>query len=45
MEERLTWDEIGDYEAANYKKGFDFRRTTEGEFNGITGSDIVISVD
>lgn len=40
-----TDDEIGDYQADNFRKGYDFVRTTEGAFNGITGSDIVISVD
>ena len=40
-----TDEEIGDYQADNFRKGYDFRRTTEGAFNGITGSDIVISVD
>ena len=40
-----TDDEIGDYQAENFRKGYDFVRTTEGAFNGITGSDIVISVD
>ena len=38
-------DDIGDYQADNFRKGYDFVRTTEGAFNGITGSDIVISVD
>lgn len=38
-------DDIGDYMANNFRKGYDFARTTEGAFNGITGSDIVISVD
>ena len=37
--------DIEDYMADNLRKGYDFVRTTEGAFNGITGSDIVISVE
>lgn len=37
-------DDIGDYQAGDFRKGYDFRRTTEGAFNGITGSDIAVSV-
>ena len=37
--------DIDDYELNNLDKGYKFRRTTEGFFNGITGSSITISVD
>lgn len=37
-------DDIGAFRIANRKK-YVYRRTTEGFFNGITGSSIVISVD
>ncbi len=38
-------DEIALYRVENHGKGYVFRRTTEGAFNGVTGSDVVISVD
>lgn len=38
-------DDIGHYQAENFEKGYEYCRTTEGFFNGITGSSIVISVD
>ena len=38
-------DEIDSYELSHYDKGYKYRRTTEGFFNGITGSSITISVD
>ena len=38
-------DEIGKYEVDHLDMGYKFRRTTEGFWNGITGSSIVISVD
>ena len=38
-------DDIAQYRINNKKKGYIFSRTTEGVFNGITGSSVVISVD
>ena len=38
-------DEISLYRVENNHKGYVFRRTTEGAFNGVTGSDVVISVN
>lgn len=38
-------DEIALFRVENHGKGYIFRRTTEGAFNGVTGSDIVISVN
>ena len=38
-------DEIGHYEVMTKGNGYKYRRTTEGFWNGITGSSIVISVD
>ena len=38
-------DEIIPYKVANYKKGYIFQRTTEGDFNGIISTDFSISVD
>ncbi len=38
-------DDIGAYRVQNSGNGYEFRRTTEGFWNGITGSSIVISVD
>ena len=40
-----TDDDIGAYRVQNSRRGYEFRRTTEGFWNGITGSSIVISVD
>ncbi len=40
-----TDDMIDQYELDNWGKGYECRRTTEGFWNGITGSSIVISVD
>ena len=40
-----TDDEITEYEAANLRKGYEFWRTTEGEFYGIVDSDISIAVN
>ena len=37
-------NDIADFQIKNHGKGYEFRRTTEGSFNGITGSSIVISV-
>ena len=38
-------DDISQYRIKNKKKGYIFSRTTEGVFNGITGSSVDISVD
>ena len=38
-------DDIGAYRVANSGLGYEFRRTTEAFWNGVTGSNIVISVD
>lgn len=38
-------NDIDDFRIKNIRKGYRFRRTTEGFFNGITGSSIVISVE
>ena len=38
-------DEIIAFRTANQKKGYEYRRTTEGFFNGITGSSVVISIE
>ncbi len=38
-------NDIGDYRIKNHNRGLKYRRTTEGFWNGITGSSIVISVD
>ena len=37
-------DDIDSYELNHHGKGYKYRRTTEGFFNGITGSSITISV-
>ena len=38
-------DEIEDFQLQHFDDGLRYRRTTEGFFNGITGSSVVISVD
>ena len=38
-------EDIDSYELSHHGKGYKYRRTTEGFFNGITGSSITISVD
>ena len=43
--EVLSDDEIGNYRIENCDKEYEYRRTTEGYFNGITGSSIIISVN
>ena len=40
-----TDDEIIPYESENMRKGYEFWRTTEGEFYGLIDSNISISVD
>ena len=40
-----TDDEIIPYENENLRKGYEFWRTTEGEFYGLIDSNISISVD
>ena len=37
--------DIGAYRVKNSHSGYVFRRTTEEFFNGVTGSDVVISVN
>ena len=38
-------DEIIPYENANLKKGYEFWRTTEGDFYGLVDSNYSVSVD
>ena len=40
-----TDDEIIPYEEANLRKGYEFWRTTEGDFYGLVDSNFSISVD
>ena len=40
----LDDNDIDNFEIENFGKGYEYRRTTEGFFNGITGSSITISV-
>ena len=40
-----TDDEIIPYEEANLRKGYEFWRTTEGDFYGLVDSNLSISVD
>lgn len=37
--------DVGQFRIKNKRKGLVFSRTTEGFFNGVTGSSIIISVD